>query len=1375
MQSSETPSLGPSISGGVCEVCEERVRTWTCPQCNGAAFCDGCWGTQLAHKPRRVVEGLPHEKIISEVYHRLQGVFRQDRTSDEQHNLHVSDIDTTWFGVVKDESGRPGSNPFLRHENRFMEIMRESQKGKYPERFPQLVSFVGHTGAGKSTIIKLLISRAEADIQSQRQGFHVPVTGLSNDNISTTGDVHLYSDPTTYWNQTPLLYADCEGLSGGENVPLGTITKQKVAKAKAAKSGTTPLRSKRVRKTVDATVATGRMLKRLAWADNSRTQSRQHSVKELYPRILYTFSDVIVFVLRESRTFQTEVLPLLVEWARSSIDKSVNQPTLPHIVVALNATDNMVDANQWDTNFATTKLLEDVRESVNQVPDLQRTVEQLRYDGMEIPTTKELLEFYYSSITVIRVPAKGSYQQIEEQVGKLYAAIRTNCLVNYHRKRSARMVLNAERMQQYINSAFDHFSRRLDQPFDFIKEALRHNPIPKDFSGHMVNLMLSLYHDMPDERQPQNPDHLLKGLSRPIACCLMLAAAREDMQGQYKTLLEHVFSDPIKDAFWEFRKMWVRCGFQKDGLACCNVQNSHDKGHQAQSGKILGKGPYMSASVEELSYKEWIMDISRHLDQLNSRANRNGYITTDGGDMTERDSVSKLHREESRNFYRQFSSREFTPKLVSNATCFACIRNIPEHVLPCAHALCRSCVQSFGEQVGGSRLGGSGIFELHRCPLLHPNNRSWEGQPVRIRFKPRDAGVRVLCLDGGGIRGIVELTILHAIEKELGGFMRVQDCFDLIVGTSSGGIIALGLGVKNWTVSDCITKFKQLSTKAFSQRPLKHFALLSHKSYHKTKPLEEALKLAFDKDSALFGGQFQAHGEKSDMKVAVTSTSAVENRPVIMTNYNTAMFGRENYPYQLVRSQNSGTELKVWEAARATSAAPLYFKSYVKPETGIGYTDGAIHYNCPVWIADHEWRLLWNDVRDWSPDIMLSLGTGLGPISEKTLKNEERTAEKMHQKRTKTSGIRYMWRTAFGIIDSQINCEKEWRDYYEKSQLHQTHGPENLKLLEAQRRQLRINVHFPEGRPNLDEITKLQPTEEHAAQSLIDNTDIKEVAHRLVASCFYFEQDRGLPYNRQHIGYSVQGNIRCRFEEGSPKLKAMGKVLKNFLTGDFKPYFLVQENYGTESEISYKYLMETAIILKMCDTGIFDLQQPIDIHTAAKSNLTRISLCLEDRAYYKDFSHDHHLSISGFPREILEDPAMKPLPAIPNEGKGLHELSSVPFHPRGSTDSAGSSSGAATTKETGLQGRLESLFRMGTSSNANLKGAAANVSDASARGRRTATGSGGQDIKGGNKRAGSLPGRSYTQPFVTSEDGSTPSSRSVSPSRSHTMKASVTP
>lgn len=47
---------------------------------------------------------------------------------------------------------------------------------------------------------------------------------------------------------------------------------------------------------------------------------------------------------------------------------------------------------------------------------------------------------------------------------------------------------------------------------------------------------------------------------------------------------------------------------------------------------------------------------------------------------------------------------------------------------------------------------------------------------------PRRVLTFILCFRGG-VRGLVELTILQAIEKELGGFMRVQDFFDLIVGT----------------------------------------------------------------------------------------------------------------------------------------------------------------------------------------------------------------------------------------------------------------------------------------------------------------------------------------------------------------------------------------------------------------------------------------------------------------------------------------------------------------------------------------------------------------------------------------------------------------
>lgn len=70
-------------------------------------------------------------------------------------------------------------------------------------------------GAGKSTLIKMLIELSS----NSRQG-PVPVVGSVNHSVPTSGDVHLYSDPSTYNSDCPILYADCEGLEGGENEPM---------------------------------------------------------------------------------------------------------------------------------------------------------------------------------------------------------------------------------------------------------------------------------------------------------------------------------------------------------------------------------------------------------------------------------------------------------------------------------------------------------------------------------------------------------------------------------------------------------------------------------------------------------------------------------------------------------------------------------------------------------------------------------------------------------------------------------------------------------------------------------------------------------------------------------------------------------------------------------------------------------------------------------------------------------------------------------------------------------------------------------------------------------------------------------------------------
>ena len=128
-------------------------------------------------------------------------------------------------------------------------------------------------------------------------------------------------------------------------------------------------------------------------------------------------------------------------------------------------------------------------------------------------------------------------------------------------------------------------------------------------------------------------------------------------------------------------------------------------------------------------------------------------------------------------WHKQMAKEHFLPwdKLKSNDTCLVCLGRPPELVLSCGHATCIICFQRFGELVPGHH----SRYTIPRCTLCGTG-------AVTKDIRPPTAGVRVLSIDGGGVRGVAPLEYLSVIQSILNNSCKVQDLFDLAVGTSSG-------------------------------------------------------------------------------------------------------------------------------------------------------------------------------------------------------------------------------------------------------------------------------------------------------------------------------------------------------------------------------------------------------------------------------------------------------------------------------------------------------------------------------------------------------------------------------------------------------------
>ncbi|KAH7008703.1 hypothetical protein EDB80DRAFT_751332 [Ilyonectria destructans] len=229
--------------------------------------------------------------------------------------------------------------------------------------------------------------------------------------------------------------------------------------------------------------------------------------------------------------------------------------------------------------------------------------------------------------------------------------------------------------------------------------------------------------------------------------------------------------------------------------------------------------------------------------------------------------------------------------------------------------------------------------------------------------------IRLLALDGGGVRGLSSLMILQNLMSTIDPDSPPKPCdyFDMIGGTSTGGLIAIMLGRLRVTIDECITAYTSLSDKVFEKKSHRVKINGQFQGRFDTAALEQAVKQILVDNG---------HGEDALLqdppntacKVFVCATSKETGDTVCLTSYR---------PRGLAHLYDS---TKIWQACRATSAATTFFDPIAIGPFQEQFVDGALGANNPVYALWNQAQDVWGDQLRGSLRCLVSIGTGVPAI-----------------------------------------------------------------------------------------------------------------------------------------------------------------------------------------------------------------------------------------------------------------------------------------------------------------------------------------------------------------------------------------------------------
>ena len=498
-----------------------------------------------------------HEKLDTFPDYLTRLILHSEPNSELQARLHERDRKAQWFTVM--------SGPFEESEatvqitERFRKLCdpRYVNNRSSTEQYPSIVSFIGDTGVGKSTIVNAMSVMGQIDRQianeaphststsslSTRRPSNLPQVKQTRENgpVTRSGDpqrateptssgVHLYLDPGItsvryHPNQekeaVPILFADCEGFRGGTN-------KTNAERSVGSPSPAQPRRhsaSSMVRIPSQSSSQHGSNVADELEITLPEIRNAGKAGAELYyARFLYAFSDVIVFVTNNEQQLHTDIQRLL-EWAASAVYKSFNYLARKTLIIVRNM------PARHNTDYYEEAFLK--RSLFGSMDDIWATSKELtafkqRHDNQsemregEIHSNESFLKIFFQSVEVCYIPNKGFATSLE--VIRQYRSLRERIVQAVEAGQRARSNswtrYDVPSLSHLFGRAFHHFAK-LSGPFDFYTAARKDNPMSVTISDHIANLV----------RYMQASDLRLKGIPDVVAIGLITFVHRTFRQG----------------------------------------------------------------------------------------------------------------------------------------------------------------------------------------------------------------------------------------------------------------------------------------------------------------------------------------------------------------------------------------------------------------------------------------------------------------------------------------------------------------------------------------------------------------------------------------------------------------------------------------------------------------------------------------------------------------------------------------------------------------------------------------------------------------------------------------------------------------------------